>query len=627
MTDRIKPLEMETAALLDISKNYRKKSKPGSVRDKISILLASPLFKQYGLDEKDILIVAILLENSFEEDEGMKTKEVLSCVEKDRKAVFVAVKRIERLKELEIIDFVAGEERFLIDDDDTEDPAGRRSSNVSLFRSTVTLSSSFLDKICGTEVVSSNDTITPYRDNIEYLCDQFERVGILEEEDDDLFLRPRVRRMLKRGGRVLPRKDSKRSDEGKLEKIEKRISERLKKTNRVFPFEEFKKKKNLSGKEELVILALLEREASGHPAYDIDDLLDIVSKTRYERLSDRKLFDKDGRLAKEKFVTMDKRNGLFDEGEDEYVKLNPALKAELLEERKRRTKKKALKDEKFFEVITPSVLLEKVILHQKTHEDISLAIELLQGEVPQILAEWGIEGTSLIGQAILGKRHRPVTMLFSGPPGTGKTLTANALAFTLKRKLITLDCSKILGAYVGESERNTKKIFDRYREIARAMRFPPVLLLNEADQFLHRRIEASKSADHMYNQMQNIFLEQLEQFNGILVATTNLVENLDPAFSRRLHYKIEFKRPGPQERLKLWEVHIPEKAPMANDVDLKYLAGHYNLSGGEIAVAVRNAATMAARRNAVISQADLVKACESELSGSFDKGSSNSIGF
>ncbi|MCC6503627.1 MAG: hypothetical protein IT362_10900 [Deltaproteobacteria bacterium] len=66
---------------------------------------------------------------------------------------------------------------------------------------------------------------------------------------------------------------------------------------------------------------------------------------------------------------------------------------------------------------------------------------------------------------------------------------------------------------------------------------------------------------------------------------------------------------------------------MANDVDLKCLAGRYNLSGGEIAVAVRNAATMAARRNAVISQADLVKACESELSGSFDKGSSNSIGF
>lgn len=390
MTDRIKPFEKETTALLDISKNYGKKNKSGFVKQKIAFLLASPLFKQYGIDEKDVLIVAILLSNSFEEEEGMKTKEVLRRVEKDRKDVFAAVIRIERLKELGIIDFVTGEECLRIDDDDTEDAAGCKSSNVSLFRTTIALSSSFLDKICGTDVVSSNDIITPYRDNIEYLCDQFERVGILEDEDDGLFLRPGVRRMLKRGGRVLIGKDSKRSDEGKLEKIEKRIRERLKKTSRAFPFEEFKKKKNLTGKEELVILALLEREASGRPAYDIDidDLLDIVSKTRYERLYDRKLVEKDGRLVKEKIIEMGKRHSMFDDGEGEYVRLNPAVKAELLEERKRGNAKSVLKDEKFFEVITPSVPLEKVILHPKTHEDINLAIEMIQGEVPLVLAGW-----------------------------------------------------------------------------------------------------------------------------------------------------------------------------------------------------------------------------------------------
>ncbi|MCC6503628.1 MAG: AAA family ATPase [Deltaproteobacteria bacterium] len=543
-------MEKEVAALLDISKNYGKKSKSSSVRGKISILLASPLFKQYGLDEKDVLIVAILLENSFEEDKGMKTKEVLSRIEKNRKAVLVSVKRIGRLKELGLIDFVAGEVRLLIDDDTDDDGCG--SSNVSLFRSIIMLSGTFLDNICGTGVILNNDIITPYRDNIEYLCDQFERVGILEDEDDDLFLRPRVRRMLKRGGRVLPRKDSKRSDEGKLEKIEKRISDRLEKTNKAFPFGEFRKKKNLTGKEELVILALLEREASGRPGYDIDDLLDIVSKTRYERLTDRKIFDKDGRLFKEKIISIEKRHSMFDDSEGEYVGLNPAVKAELLEERKRGSKRSVLKDEKFFEVITPSVPLEKVILHPKTHEDINLAIEMIQGEVPLVLAGWGIKGTDLINQTATKKRHQPVTMLFSGLPGTGKTLTGNALAFTLKRKLLTLDCSKVLSCWVGESERNIRKIFDRYREIAADIRTHPVLLLNEADQFLHRRIEASKAADHMYNQMQNIFLEQLERFDGILVATTNLVEGLDPAFSRRFHYKIEFKRPGPQERFKLW---------------------------------------------------------------------------
>ncbi len=150
------------------------------------------------------------------------------------------------------------------------------------------------------------------------------------------------------------------------------------------------------------------------------------------------------------------------------------------------------------------------------------------------------------------------------------------------------------------------------------MKNPPVLFLNEADQFLHRRINASKSADHMYNQMQNIFLEQLEQFKGVLIATTNLVENMDTAFSRRFHYKIEFKRPGPDERLRLWQVHIPEKAPLAEDVDLRYLAECYDLSGGQIAVVVRNAATKAARRGNKISLDDFIRACEVELTGNFD---------
>ena len=91
------------------------------------------------------------------------------------------------------------------------------------------------------------------------------------------------------------------------------------------------------------------------------------------------------------------------------------------------------------------------------------------------------------------------------------------------------------------------------------------------------------------NEMQNIFLEQLERFEGILIATTNLVELMDSAFSRRFHHKIEFKRPGPEERLRLWQIHIPEKTPLSDDVDLQYLAEHYDLSGGQIALAVQNA--------------------------------------
>jgi len=217
-------------------------------------------------------------------------------------------------------------------------------------------------------------------------------------------------------------------------------------------------------------------------------------------------------------------------------------------------------------------------------------------------------------------------MVIAGP-GTGKTLTAHAIANATGKELLTVDCSKILDCFVGNSEKNTSKLFGRYRAISQDIGTLPVLLLNEADQFLHRRINAERSVDYMYNQMQNIFLEQLEQFEGILIATTNLIENLDPAFSRRFHHKIEFRRPGRGERLKLWQLHLPEKTPLHDDVNVDSLAERYDLSGGQIAVIVRNAAVRAIRRGDRLHQGDLIRACEDEMAGNFDEKARTRVGF
>ncbi|MBI1823792.1 MAG: ATP-binding protein, partial [Nitrospirae bacterium] len=179
----------------------------------------------------------------------------------------------------------------------------------------------------------------------------------------------------------------------------------------------------------------------------------------------------------------------------------------------------------------------------------------------------------------------------------------------------------------GVSEKNVKMIFTRYKEIATGLKNPPVLLLNEADQFLHKRISASKGVDHMYNQMQNIFLEQMEQFNGILIATTNLVDNMDSAFSRRFHYKVEFNRPGLEERVKLWRALLPEKAPLSGDVDLSILAKKYDLSGGQLALVIRSAAIGAARRGTELCQQDFISACEEEMAGNFDEKAKVKVGF
>jgi len=146
-------------------------------------------------------------------------------------------------------------------------------------------------------------------------------------------------------------------------------------------------------------------------------------------------------------------------------------------------------------------------------------------------------------------------------------------------------------------------------------------LLNEADQFLTKRGEAQRSVDRMYNQMQNLFLEAFENFKGVLVCTTNLRDNLDPAFSRRFHLKLEFPFPKFEERKKLWKLHLPDTIPGVAKIDIACLAKHYELSGGQISVVIKNAATEAAGRKSrekILKQEDLKKFCLLELNSSFD---------
>jgi SpoVK/Ycf46/Vps4 family AAA+-type ATPase len=180
--------------------------------------------------------------------------------------------------------------------------------------------------------------------------------------------------------------------------------------------------------------------------------------------------------------------------------------------------------------------------------------------------------------------------------------------------------------YVGESEKNVRKIFDTYADLTRATKTEPILLLNEADQFLSSRSAGiGSSADQMHNQMQNIFLEQIEKFQGILIATTNLLENIDQAFSRRFNYKIEFKKPDQKQREMLWKMMLPKNAPYEEGFDVKQLAS-YPLTGGQINLIVKNTAYhVAARSDGTFRLEDFVEEIRKERSGSFE--GEKSMGF
>ena len=169
--------------------------------------------------------------------------------------------------------------------------------------------------------------------------------------------------------------------------------------------------------------------------------------------------------------------------------------------------------------------------------------------------------------------------LFYGSPGTGKTETVYQLALQTGRSIMIVDVPQIKSKWVGDSEKNIKALFDRYREVVKRSKLAPILLFNEADAIIGKRQEgAERAVEKMENSIQNIILQEMENLDGIMIATTNLQQNLDTAFERRFLYKIKFDKPTEEARAHIWHSMIPE----LSDQDIHTLAAKYDFSGGQI---------------------------------------------
>jgi SpoVK/Ycf46/Vps4 family AAA+-type ATPase len=227
-------------------------------------------------------------------------------------------------------------------------------------------------------------------------------------------------------------------------------------------------------------------------------------------------------------------------------------------------------DLKTLECVTPGEVVRKRLLFegrlQKSLEEFGNLME--EERLHMVLDRLGSKGM-----------NKGIVALFHGGPGTGKTESVMQMAAATGREVLRVNLSEIRNKYVGETEKAVKRIFEEYRSHAKSAALMPVLLFNEADGVLGRRIRVSTSVDQMNNTMQNILLEELERFSGVLVATTNLATNLDPAFERRFTFKFAFENGGADLRERLWKVHFPG----LDDVTLRRLAGNYDLSPAQIA--------------------------------------------
>ena len=175
--------------------------------------------------------------------------------------------------------------------------------------------------------------------------------------------------------------------------------------------------------------------------------------------------------------------------------------------------------------------------------------------------------------------RRGFACLFYGAPGTGKTETVLQLARKTGRDILQVNVSELRDKYVGESEKRVKALFDNYRKTVASSNIAPILLFNEADAIISKRTEnIARSVDKMENVLQNIILQEIENLEGILIATTNLTANMDKAFERRFLYKVEFNVPTTEAKCAIWKSMIPS----LSDEESMTLATEYEFSGGQI---------------------------------------------
>lgn len=205
--------------------------------------------------------------------------------------------------------------------------------------------------------------------------------------------------------------------------------------------------------------------------------------------------------------------------------------------------------------------------------------------------------------------RKGVACLFHGGPGTGKTETVLQIARQTGRDIMQIEIAGLRDKWVGESEKNIKAVFSRYRKLCRNSEVMPILFFNEADGVFGKRFENIEgSVDKMDNAMQNIILQEMETLEGVLIATTNLTANLDSAFERRFLFKIEFNKPEVEVKAKIWH-------SMLKDIsfdDAMVLASQFDFSGGQIENVVRKRTIGRILTGTNASLDELVEYCNAE---------------
>lgn len=314
-----------------------------------------------------------------------------------------------------------------------------------------------------------------YADYLEYLKDEFARIQLYERLS---FIQ----------------KSAYNSEiKNQIKLYEKHIKERLKKSKFYNVLADIFKEYNLEHKEQIIFLALLKEEYAlsneSSISREMNSLLSLISENDLERHKNKKLLQENAPLLN--LIEYDEYLNAFGDISKSFFIIDEILQRIINFEPKQSKKIKiesVLKDQDIFELIEPSTDINDIIMPENTKELLENILKQQDKKVLERLHSWGIKSNKNIEAKII----------FYGPAGTGKTMSALAMAKSMKKSVLSFDCSKILSKWVGESEQNVRKIFDTYKNIVQTCKQSPILLLNEADQFLSTRVDGSSGSDKMH---------------------------------------------------------------------------------------------------------------------------------
>jgi hypothetical protein len=248
--------------------------------------------------------------------------------------------------------------------------------------------------------------------------------------------------------------------------------------------------------------------------------------------------------------------------------------------------------------IEPRYAWQDIIL---PHDQLDLLREIVatvRGR-PLVLDEWGV-GRKLVSSA-------GVPILFAGDPGTGKTMAAEIIAQELGLDLYKIDLSTVVSKYIGETEKNLEKIFNE------AQSSNAILFFDEADAIFGKRSEVKDAHDRYANIEISYLLQRMEMYDGVTILATNLRANLDDAFTRRLHFSVDFPFPEEEDRLRIWHTLFPPDVPREANLDFGLLARRFKLAGGNIRNIIVSAAYLAAADGQRVTMAHLLHGTRREL--------------